>query len=121
MALFNGTVFSEKYQREAAAAKEIFERLPSELSEEFVELFLEYITTKAAPERSTNEGRFAYALDKIEAVVQAVDWRKLKKNWPVDHFDKSMQYLFEWASYDSVLKEFCEMLRVEGEQIINNF
>lgn len=115
---FDEKAFKSKYDREVAASKVIFKDLLPKLNKEFAKLFEDYINTKAFPAKSTNEGKFAYALDKIEAVVQIIDWRAPKKNWQSDHFGKSMQYLFEWASYDPILKEFCTLLQDEGKKII---
>lgn len=115
---FSHTAFQEKYLRELAAAKIIFKKLPAKFNSEFVSLFREYIDTKGNPELATPEGRFAYALDKIEAAIQVIDWRKTKKNWSKDHFAKSMKYMFEWSDYDPALKQFCQMIQTEGKKII---
>lgn len=115
---FNHKAFNEKYQREINAAEEVFKELPKNFKKEFKSLFREYIGTKASPETATPEGKFAYALDKIEAAIQIIDWRAPKKNWQKEYFEKSMKYLFEWSSYDQTLKSFCDLIRKEGQQII---
>lgn len=116
---FSKQAFANKYDREMAASKMIFKKLPPKQSKEFQLLFKEYINTKAYPTKATPEGKFAYALDKIEATIQIVDWRKTKNDWPQDHFKKSISYLFEWASYDPALKLFCKMIKKEGAEIIS--
>ena len=111
---FDPKVFADKYQREIAAAKYIFGQLENNLGKEFQKLFSEYINTKAQPTEATPEGRFAYALDKIEAVIQIIDWRSIKNNWSKEHHDKSISYMFEWCSYDSGLLKFCKLIEMEG-------
>lgn len=111
---FDKKSFLDKYERETLAAKKIFAQLPKKVGQEFNELFLEYINSKAEPSLATPEGKFAYALDKIEAVIQIIDWRKAQKNWPKENFTKSMQYLFEWSSFDPGLKMFSNLLADEG-------
>ncbi len=114
---FDNQAFTTKYEREMAAAKQLFSALPPDQGIEFVNLFEEYINTKAFPGKATSEGKFAYALDKIEAVIQIIDYRKLNSDWSQEHFDKSMQYMFEWTSYDPGLLAFCELIRKEGSKI----
>lgn len=115
---FDAQEFTKKYLREISVARSIFARLPDELSKELNSLFVEYINTKANPKKATNEGKFAYALDKIEAVIQIIDWRRPRKNWEKENFQKSIKYLFEWSSFDPVLKQFCKLLKAEGEKIV---
>lgn len=115
---FSHAAFDEKYRREIAASEKVFIELPDEMRLEFQELFKEYITTKAVPESATPEGRFAYALDKIEAAIQIIDWRAPTKSWQKEYYDKSMRYIFEWSQYDPALKRFCELIKKEGELIV---
>lgn len=107
---FNASAFQDKYDRETAAAKSIFSQLPEHLSRKFTELFQSYIDTKAKPSSATNEGKFAYALDKIEAFIQVMDWHMKEKNWPRDHYEKSVRYMEEWVVYDSGLTDFSKIL-----------
>jgi len=115
---FDHKTFEEKHRREIAASEEVFNDLPTDLKEEFKLLFAEYITTKAFPNKATPEGRFAYALDKIEATIQVIDWRAPTKNWKQEYFDKAMKYVFTWSEYDPILKAFCDLLKKEGESIV---
>ena len=114
---FDKNAFADKYQRETAAARHIFGKLGS-LGQEFDELFGEYINTKAKSEEATSEGKFAYALDKIEAVIQIVDYRSMKRNWSREHFEKSIVYMKEWCEYDSGLMEFCELIVADGLKVV---
>lgn len=70
---FNHKAFQDKYLREFSASKIVFNPLPKPIRSEFISLFREYIDTKGNPEIATLEGKFAYALDKIEAAIQVVD------------------------------------------------
>lgn len=115
---FNEDAFQEKYKREVASAETIFKELPAELYSEFLNLFKEYINTKANKEFSTAEGRFAYALDKIEATVQIIDWKMESKNWTEENFNKSMSYMHEWADYDPKIKEFAGLVEEEARKLI---
>lgn len=115
---FDPKAFADKYERETKAAEFIFKDLPNETRDEFIGLFREYIGTKASPESATPEGKFAYALDKIEAVIQIIDWRKPKSNWSKDHYDKSMSYMNEWSNYDPSLIDICGLIQQEGIKII---
>lgn len=115
---FNHDAFMEKYNREIQAANNIFKDLPEELSNEFIGLFTEYINTKANKDLSTCEGRFAYALDKIEATIQIIDWKKESKNWEKERFEKSMEYMHTWSDYDPALKSFADLIEKEAELLL---
>lgn len=116
---FNEVAFQEKYKREMNAAETIFKELPSELYKEFVALFTEYINTKANKDSATPEGRFAYALDKIEATIQIIDWKKESKNWEKEAFEKSMKYMHQWSDYELTLKNFADLVEQEAKELIN--
>jgi 5'-deoxynucleotidase YfbR-like HD superfamily hydrolase len=115
---FDHSAFEEKYLREMKAARNIFEKLPSELAEDFMSLFEEYINTKAKKELATREGCFAYALDKIEAVVQVTDWKKWKNKSDNNYFKKSMDYMHTWSDYEPALKEFADLVEGEARKLI---
>lgn len=117
---FDANAFQDKYERETVAAKHIFSKLPEALGDEFTSLFEEYINTKAKPEAATKEGRFAYALDKVEAFIQVMDWRAVKKDWPKEHYEKSVAYMREWTNYDEGLKTFGDILVAEAEKLVKS-
>lgn len=116
---FNEGAFQEKYKREIIAAENIFKELPEDLYKEFIALFNEYVNTKANKDISTLEGRFAYALDKLEATIQIIDWRKDSKNWEEDNFTKMMQYMHEWTDYEPTLKSFADLIEQEAKELTN--
>jgi putative hydrolases of HD superfamily len=115
---FNENAFQEKYKREMTAAENIFKNLPNDLYKDFLGLFTEYISTKADEKNATNEGRLAYALDKIEATVQIIDWRKESKNWEINNFTKQMEYMHKWADYDLNLKNLANLVEIEAKKLI---
>lgn len=117
---FNENAFQEKYKREMMAAETIFKNLPNDLYKEFLGLFTEYISTKADEKNASNEGRLAYALDKIEATVQIIDWRKESKNWEKGNFIKQMEYMHHWADYDFNLKNFASLVEKEARELVIN-
>lgn len=113
-----GHAFQEKYKRELSASEIIFKELPEDLYKEFSALFAEYVNTKADKDASTPEGRFAYALDKLEATVQIIDWRKESKNWEKENFTKQMEYMHKWSDYDLNLKKFANLVEEEAKQLV---
>ncbi|MFA6585835.1 MAG: HD domain-containing protein [Candidatus Paceibacterota bacterium] len=115
---FDEKAFNKKYKMETAAAEIIFKSLPKGLYLEFKNLFADYINTKARKEFSTKEGRFAYALDKIEAVVQIIDWKKESRNWEKESFEKSMNYMHEWSDHEPVLKYLANLIENEGRNLV---
>ena len=115
---FNENAFLEKYKREISAAESIFKNLPDELYKEFVSLFEEYINTKANKDSSTKEGRFAYALDKIEGTIQVIDWKKESKDWDKDYFEKSMEYMHTWTDYEPNLKNLADLIEKEAKELV---
>jgi putative hydrolases of HD superfamily len=110
---FDPKLFATKYEKESTAAKLLFGTLPSPFDVEFVQLFEEYIGTKAFPENATVEGKFAYALDKIEACLQVEDYARAGFVWTDEHFEKSIAYVREWADYDPALKQFVNLIETE--------
>lgn len=56
-----------KNKQEKEAANDLYDILPKRSREELKELWIEY------RDRKTDEARFAYALDKIEVMIQRVD------------------------------------------------
>lgn len=115
---FNEDAFKEKYNREMSAAETIFKELPEDLHKEFLGLFTEYINTKADKNSRTPEGCFAYALDKLEATIQIIDWKKESKNLELDKFEQMTKYMHTWTDYDSSLKEFANLVEAEAKKLL---
>lgn len=116
---FNKDAFEEKYQREMQAAETIFKELPEDLYKEFKGLFMEYVHTKAQKELSTPEGGFAYGLDKLEATIQIIDWKKDLKDWEGENFEKMMLYVHQWNDYEPTLKKFADLVEEEAKKLVS--
>lgn len=66
---------SDKFEREIQAAKRLFGLLPSELEQQFLELWLEF------EKKETNEAKFAASLDRLQPLIhnhlnQGDTWKK---------------------------------------------
>ena len=70
----------DKLRREATAMAEAVQDLPQALAERLTQLWAEYA------ERSTPEGRFAVQIDKIEALLQAVEYQRAGHAADVNNF-----------------------------------
>ena len=106
---FSDKAYTTKFEREEAAAHEIFRSLPEEQRDECIALWREYAMTKLEPETSTPEGRYAYALDKLEAQIQIVDWNG-GGTWTAERTEQSKKYAGEWSAYDPALSYVCNLL-----------
>ncbi len=77
----DGNVHAIKNKQEKDAADDLYGILPERSQEELKEMWVEY------RDRKTDEARFAYALDKIEVMIQRIDlgaqnWEK--REWVED-------------------------------------
>ncbi len=113
---FDKQAFQSKYEREIQASQSLFSSLPTEHAQAYQNLFQEYINTKAYPEKGTPEGRYAYALDKIEAVMQIIDWMHEGYTWDASRMEESRRYVTEWTAYEPALTEFVQLLFDEATQ-----
>ena len=114
---FDANAYKDKFEREGAAAQIIFSGLPGELKNECISLWREYAETKIKGEDATPEGRYAYALDKLEATMQIVDWGEKANEWNSERTEKSFAYAYEWSKYDKTLSEVCQILKSEMKKI----
>ncbi len=113
---FDDQAYKTKYDRENDAAEKLFAELPTELGTECVALWKEYAQTKLIPNESTAEGRYAYALDKLEAEMQIVDWAG-GGLWNSEKTEHSVAYTNEWTSYDPALSHVAQILGREMKNI----
>ncbi|MEI6022935.1 MAG: HD domain-containing protein [bacterium] len=111
---FNVDAYKEKVDRERAAAKIIFAELPDQEQLEYMSLWEDYAKTKSDPSHASPEGKFVYALDKIEAAIQIVDWAEHVTEW--DYTNKSRAYTTAWSQYDEVVALFNNMVQDEMDQ-----
>lgn len=114
---FDLNAYKDKFERECAAAKIVFGELPDKLKNECIDLWCEYAESKLKKENASPEGRYAYALDKLEAMMQIVDWKDTLPSWEAERTDRSFKYAEEWTKYDKSLLEVTECLKSEMRQM----
>ena len=105
--------YKDKYEREKAAAGIIFKDLPESSINECISLWTEYAGTKLKKAHATLEGKYAYALDKLEAEMQIVDWKNSITNWTSERTSRSSDYVIEWTEYEKALSEVEKILKSE--------
>lgn len=93
-------LFKEKHHRELTALKKITAKLDQDLKKEMHDLWMEYDVG------STLEGRFARQLDRIETLLQALEYEKKNKKVNV----LSFWYQLKELADDSLIIEFMENL-----------
>lgn len=91
-----------RHENETSAAKYIFDKLPTELSVEFYNLWLEYESL------GSFEARIVKALDKIECMLQVLEYRKgeLFK----EHLEFTISYAIKNANIDPAINKFGEFI-----------
>ncbi len=110
---FNDKAYEDKYERENAAANLIFKDLPQKIKKECIYLWKEYANAKLHKEKATKESKYAYALDKLEAGMQIIDWNDKNVTWSTDRTERTIKYIKEWSNYDKTLKTVAEILELE--------
>lgn len=90
----------EKHKKEWQALVRITSRLERKLREEILDLWLDY------EEGQTKEGRFLKQVDKVENLLQALEYWKKDKNFPIVPWWIEAREIFN----DPVLLEFTESL-----------
>lgn len=91
-------LFKEKHTRELKALNETIAKLPSKIKKEMYGLWMEYDIG------NTLEGRFARQLDRIETLLQALEYEKKHKNVNV----LSFWYQLKELADDRLIIEFME-------------
>lgn len=93
-------LFKEKHERELQSLKKITAKLPEKLKKEMYDLWMEYDIG------STEEGRFARQLDRIETLLQALEYEKRNKKTNV----LSFWYQLKELADDRVIVDFMHSL-----------
>ena len=107
---YNKEVAKRMALRNQEAAKKIFEMLPRVEAQRFYILWLDY-------EMQRNfEAKVVKALDKIECMLQVLEYRK--GNLFKEHYDFTIKYGLKYAKVDPAIKEFGEFI---AEQIRRSF
>lgn len=90
----------EKHKKEWQALVKITSRLGRKLREEILDLWLDY------EEGQTKEGRFLKQVDKVENLLQALEYWKKDKNFPIIPWWIEAREIF----HDPLLLDFIESL-----------
>lgn len=93
-------LFKEKHTKELAALEKLTLKLPQKLKKEMHDLWMEYDIG------STLEGRFARQLDRIETLLQALEYEKKRKKVNI----LSFWYQLKELADDPVILEFMHEL-----------
>lgn len=93
-------ISNEKRCKEKSALIKITKKLPKELCDEILSLWYEY------EEGYSKEGRFVRQLDRIENVLQALEYQKEDPNLPINSFWQTANELVD----DKILLQFLKEL-----------
>ncbi len=99
-----------KHVAEAAGLAKLCIDLPAPLASELTELWTEYA------ERSTLEARFAAEIDKLEALLQAIEYRDAGHPADVENFLLSAQEAVEHPVLRAFLNELAAQVNPQGGQ-----
>ena len=99
-------IFSEKYKKEDKALKKLISKLPINLKSEIAILWNDY------EKGLTKEGKFVRQLDRIENLLQALEYWKKEKKFKIEPWWIQIEELID----DPVLLEFMEALEKNFHQ-----
>ncbi len=95
-------VKNSKQEEEEKAAEKLREKLPSEISDKFYELFEEF------EKKETKEAMFAKAVDALDAEIHELDYPEDWKEWSAEFLDgKKRKYFKEFPELE---EEFDKIL-----------
>ncbi len=89
-----------KHEKEEKALRKILKPLPTEMQKEMMDLWQEYEVGE------TKEGRFCRQLDRLETLMQALEYEKEDKYVPIKSFWEQVKELID----DPILIEFMSEL-----------
>lgn len=93
-------LFQEKYKKESRALKKLILNLPPDLKKEIRNLWIDY------EEGLTREGRFVRQLDRVENLLQALEYWEKDKKFAIEPWWIQIEELVD----DPVLFEFIKVL-----------
>ncbi len=99
---FNLEKKQARFIREKAAAETLFGKLPTEIGRQFLDLWLEY------EDQNTFESRLVKSLDKIEATLQVLEYRK--GHVFKEHLAFTMKYGTKGSQVDPAVEEFASYI-----------
>ena len=110
---FNQAKAQERHNEEKDAATSLFNMLPAEEAKNFLNLWLEY------EQQESFEAKLIKSLDKIEALMQVLHYRKghLYK----DHLEFNKKYALKGSDIDPVIAEFGNLIASEMEKMYKEF
>lgn len=103
----------EKHKHEEKAAKKLFAGLPEEMAKNFYELWLEYDL------QSSYEAKIVKSLDKLEALLQVIQYRN--GQYFEKHLEFNASYAMKGADIDPALTEFGNLLIQEMKKNYREF
>jgi putative hydrolase of HD superfamily len=92
--------YYEKYKRECKALKELVKNLPPHLKREIKNLWIDY------EKGFTREGRFVRQLDRVENLLQALEYWSKKKQFAIEPWWIQIEELVD----DPILRKFIDNL-----------
>lgn len=96
----------QRFLSEQKAAKKLFGKLPKDQADELFNLWLEYET------RESFEAKVVKAFDRLEAMLQVLEYRKGKEMAP-GHLKFTIEYPGKVADVDPVINKFWKLLSRE--------
>lgn len=99
---FNEKAAEKRHSREEIAAKFLFDKLPKKEAAELFKLWEEY------EEQDCFEAKVVKSLDKIECMLQVLEYRK--GNMFKDHLDFTIKYGMKGSEVDPAVKEFGQLI-----------
>lgn len=99
-------MFKEKYKKESKALEKLLLKLPPDLKTEIKKLWIDY------EEGLTPEGKFVRQLDRVENLLQALEYWKKEKKFAIEPWWIQIEELVD----DPILIKFLEFLEKKFHQ-----
>jgi len=93
-------IFREKYEKECKSLKKLILKLPLDFKKEIKDLWMDY------EKGLTREGKFVRQLDRVESLLQAMEYLRENKNFSIESFWVQVEELVD----DPILLEFINSL-----------
>lgn len=98
-----------KHEKEYKAMEELKDQIPKELKQKFINLFLEFEGKK------TSEAKFARAIDKLDATLHELDYKKDWKGWTEEMVRGYNDHYFEeFPEIKSFHEELLKFVKEQG-------
>ena len=110
---FNNKVKKLRLDKDTLAAQRLFQMLPKDKHQEFMKLWLE------VESESTYEAKVVKALDRIEAMLQVLEYRK--GHMFKEHLDFTVNYGSKGSNIDPLISEFAKTIASEMKKAFKEF